>query len=152
MQHIGQPDRGTPFQGSHLIRTNTMELVQARIVTEDVERSADFYCALVGTSVPLNEYYVEVPTGASSVGFSKCRFTEEHSPAGGCTVSLGAVRGEIILDFVVDDVDEEYERIARLGVEWVLPPTTQPWGARSMLFRDPEGHLVNVFSRKEMAP
>jgi uncharacterized glyoxalase superfamily protein PhnB len=32
----------------------------------------------------------------------------------------------------------------------VLPPTTQPWGSRSMLFRDPQGHLINVFSRKEM--
>jgi uncharacterized glyoxalase superfamily protein PhnB len=29
----------------------------------------------------------------------------------------------------------------------VMPPTTQPWGNRSMMFRDPAGHLVNVFSR-----
>jgi hypothetical protein len=29
----------------------------------------------------------------------------------------------------------------------VLLPTTQPWGSRSMVFRDPEGNLVNIFSR-----
>ena len=59
----------------------------------------------------------------------------------------GGPRDEIILDFVADDVDAEYPRIAALGVDWVMPPTTQPWGNRSMIFRDPSGNLVNVFSR-----
>jgi uncharacterized glyoxalase superfamily protein PhnB len=126
-----------------------MELIQSRIVTDNVEPLASFYAVLVGRSVPLNEFYVEVPTAAMSVGFSKGRYTEEQCAAASCTSSLGAKPGEIILDFLVDDVDAEYERIDALGVDWVLPPTTQPWGSRSMIFRDPEGHLVNVFSRKE---
>jgi len=29
----------------------------------------------------------------------------------------------------------------------VLPPSTMPWGNRSTLFRDPDGNLVNLFSR-----
>ena len=53
----------------------------------------------------------------------------------------------MILDFMASDADAEYERIAALGVDWVMPPTTQPWGSRSMVFRDPEGNLVSVFSR-----
>ena len=53
----------------------------------------------------------------------------------------------VIFDFLVGDVDAEYPRIAALGVGLVLPPTTQPWGSRSMVFTDPEGNLVNVFSR-----
>lgn len=122
-----------------------MELVQGRIVTDDVEGLAAFYARLIGTPVALNEYYVEVPAGALSVGFSKCRFTE-------CGEDLperpeGQRRDEIILDFMVDDVDEEYERIEAMGVAWVMLPTTQPWGNRSMIFRDPEGNLVSVFSR-----
>jgi uncharacterized glyoxalase superfamily protein PhnB len=55
--------------------------------------------------------------------------------------------GEVILDFMVGDADAEYRRIGALGVEWVLRPATQPWGSRSMVFKDPEGNLVNVFSR-----
>jgi len=129
-----------------------MELVQSRIVSDDVEKIAGFYAALLGRSVALNQYYVEVPTGAMSVGFSKCRFTEERAPGSTCTSGLGARRGEVILDFAVDDVGPEYERISAIGVEWVLLPTTQPWGKRSMLFRDPEGHLINVFSRKDVQP
>jgi predicted enzyme related to lactoylglutathione lyase len=126
-----------------------MELVQSRIVTDDVEGLAAFYARLVGIPVVLNEYYVEVPAGPMSVGFSRRRFTEygdEQPPRS------GAHRlNEIILDFLADDVDAEYQRIAALGVEWVMTPATQPWGNRSMIFRDPEGNLVNVFSRGDAA-
>jgi len=125
-----------------------MELVQSRIVTDEVETMAAFYGALVGTPVAANDYYVEVPTGSMSIGFSKPRFTEDHCNNAMCS-GTPALPGESILDFVVDDVDAEYARIDALGVKWVLPPTTQPWGKRSMIFRDPEGHLVNVFSRYE---
>jgi predicted enzyme related to lactoylglutathione lyase len=125
-----------------------MELVQSRIVTGDVEGLAAFYARLVGTAVALNEYYVEVPAGPVSVGFSRCRFTE-------CGEDLAArpegpqLRDEIILDFLAGDVDAEYERIAGLGVTWVMLPATQPWGSRSMIFRDPGGNLVSVFSRSK---
>ena len=43
-----------------------MELVQSRIVTDDVAGLAAFYARLVDTSVVLNDYYVEVPTGGMS--------------------------------------------------------------------------------------
>lgn len=125
-----------------------MELIQSRIVTDDVERLAAFYAGLMGTSVALNEYYVEVPAGAVSVGFSKRRFTEYREGQAPRPGGPGP-RDEIILDFVVNDVDAEYARIDALGVEWIMPPTTQPWGNRNMIFRDPEGNLINVFSRGE---
>lgn len=121
-----------------------MELVQARLVTDDVAGLAAFYARLVGAQVPLNEYYVEVPAGPMTVGFSKRRFTEYCAAA--CPGPVRLPR-EVVLDFLVADVDAEYPRIAALGVGWVLPPTTQPWGSRSMVFNDPEGNLVNMFSR-----
>ncbi|HET7244446.1 MAG TPA: VOC family protein [Streptosporangiaceae bacterium] len=121
-----------------------MELVQARLVTDDVAGLAAFYAGLVGAQVPLNEYYVEVPAGPMTVGFSKRRFTEYCEAA--CAGPARPPR-EVVLDFLVADVDAEYPRIAALGAGLVLPPTTQPWGSRSMVFNDPEGNLVNVFSR-----
>lgn len=117
-----------------------MDLVQCRMVSDDVEGLAGFYARLLGVAAALNEYYVEIQAGPASVGFSRRRFTE-HREAGG-----------VILDFQVPDVDAEFARIAALGVDWVLPPTTQPWGSRSMMFRDPAGNLVNVFSRCGVLP
>ena len=115
----------------------SMRLVQARIVTDDVERAASFYASVLGATVCLNEYYVELPAGDATLGFSKARFTE-----------CGATRvSQVILDFEVDDVDEEFSRLDALGVDWVQLPMTQPWGNRSMTLAAPEGVLVNVFSR-----
>jgi predicted enzyme related to lactoylglutathione lyase len=134
--------------------TTDVELVQSRIVTDDVEGLAAFYARLIGVPVTLNQYYVEVNAGTVSVGFSKRRYTayRPKSPSGPAegTRACGPGPGtEIVLDFLAGDVDAEYRRIKALGVDWVLPPTTQPWGNRNMLFRDPEGNLISVFSRQD---
>jgi predicted enzyme related to lactoylglutathione lyase len=130
-----------------------MELVQCRMVTDDVEGLAGFYARLLDAPAALNEYYVEIQAGSASVGFSRRRFTEcreaDGMPAPGPSEPGPVRRGGIILDFLVGDVDAEYPRIAALGVDWVMPPTTQPWGNRSMMFRDPAGNLVNVLSRPD---
>jgi predicted enzyme related to lactoylglutathione lyase len=118
------------------------------MVTDDVEGLAGFYALLLGVPTALNEYYVEIQAGPASVGFSRRRFTE-HREADGSSGAGPDGRDGIILDFLVDDVDAEYPRIAALGLDLVMPPTTQPWGNRSMMFRDPAGNLVNVFSRAD---
>jgi predicted enzyme related to lactoylglutathione lyase len=124
-----------------------MELLQCRIVTDDVEALAGFYARLLGVPAALNEYYVEIQAGPASVGFSRRRFTEYREDGGQDRTQRG---DELILDFAVDDVDAEYPRVDALGVDWVMPPTTQPWGNRSMIFRDPGGNLVSVFSRRSI--
>ncbi|MGE5131699.1 MAG: VOC family protein [Gemmatimonadota bacterium] len=126
-----------------------MELVQSRIVTDDVQQLAAFYARLVRAEVVLNDYYVEVPAGAVTVGFSRRAFTEYREDR---AARPGRPPGEIILDFRAGDVDAEHRRIAGLGVDWVMHPATQPWGSRSMVFRDPAGNLVNVFTPGEVVP
>jgi predicted enzyme related to lactoylglutathione lyase len=130
-----------------------MDLVQCRIVTDDVEGLAGFYARLLNVPTILNEYYVEIQAGSATVGFSRRRFTEHRGAGGpsapGPPVPAAQHRDDIILDFLAHDVDAEYPRIAALGVAWVMPPTAQPWGNRSMMFRDPAGNLVNVLSRPD---
>jgi len=130
-----------------------MDLVQCRIVTHDVAGLAGFYASLLGTPAALNDYYVEIQAGPASLGFSRRRFTEY--PVSGCPPLAASGRRHhcgIVLDFLVEDVDAEYARIAALGADVVMPPATQPWGNRSMIFRDPAGNPVNVFSRKSTQP
>ncbi|WP_430407044.1 VOC family protein [Fluviicola sp.] len=50
------------------------------------------------------------------------------------------------MEFRVGDVDAEYERIKDSITELVQKPTTMPWGNRSLLFRDPDGNLINFFT------
>lgn len=51
-----------------------------------------------------------------------------------------------ILEFLVVDVDEEWRRLKDALDIVVTEPTTMPWGNRALLFRDPEGSLVNLFT------
>ena len=104
-----------------------MDLVQCRIVSDDVEGLAGFYARLLGAPTALNEYYVEIQAGPASVGFSRRRFTEYREAAGPSAPGPGR-RDGIILDFLANDVDAEYRRIAALGVDWVLPPPPSPGG------------------------
>jgi predicted enzyme related to lactoylglutathione lyase len=46
----------------------------------------------------------------------------------------------------VENVDAEFEKIKELTSEIVQEPTTMPWGNRSLLFRDPDGNLINFFT------
>ena len=54
--------------------------------------------------------------------------------------------GSVVLQFQVDDVDAEHERLVGLGVEMIWPPTTHPWGNRAMQFYDPDGNVITFYS------
>ena len=52
-----------------------------------------------------------------------------------------------IIEFLVDDVEKDYERLADFLKPYIVQePTTMPWGNKSLLFRDPDGNLVNLFT------
>jgi len=48
----------------------------------------------------------------------------------------------ISLAFTVNDVDEEYNRLLGIGIKIIEPPKKQPWGAKNMLFCDPDGNQI----------
>lgn len=120
-----------------------MTLVSIRLITADVAVLAEFYERVTGMSIQ----------------FSTPDFAELTTPAG--TLAIGSTRtvalfGEgsaraadnhsAIIEFLVDDVDAEYVRLQGLDTEFVNAPTTLPWGNRSLLLRDPDGNLVNLFT------
>lgn len=45
----------------------------------------------------------------------------------------------LLLAFVVDDLDAEFERIQAAGARVVTSPETEPWGERFCQFADPNG-------------
>jgi predicted enzyme related to lactoylglutathione lyase len=123
-----------------------MDLVNVHIETERVASLATFYARLLDTAVPVNDYYVEIPAGPGTVALSKPRTAGQPDigPADPCAAV-------VVMEFEVDDIDPECARVKAIGVEWVLEPTTQPWGNRLMMFRDPCGNLIAVFSRNHGA-
>jgi predicted enzyme related to lactoylglutathione lyase len=122
-----------------------MTLYDVRIVTADVTRLVRFYEQITGiAATPLDPgEYVELRTPGGVLAISSQRKIDARSPG----AAAPAANRSAIIDFRVDDVDRERTRIGSVVHEMVLEPTEQPWGNRAMLFRDPDGNLINFFHR-----
>ena|SRR5215472_1088916 len=126
-----------------------MKLAHARIVTRDVPALVKFYREITGISpAVLNEIYAEFETSGTTLAISSQRAMDLH----GAGATTPATNRSTILDFEVEDVDRERARLGGIVGEFVLEPTNQPWGNRSMLFRDPDGNLINFFAPVRPAP
>jgi len=126
-----------------------VNLKQSRLVTEDVQRLTRFYESLTGAKAEiLSSGYVEFQrrpcTGLAITATSATRVY-------GAGVLASSANRSLVLDFEVEDVDAHYARLKDQITEWVLAPTDMPWGNRSMLFRDPDGNLINFFSQPRHA-
>lgn len=122
-----------------------MNFVSTRIITADVQRLVAFYETVTGMKLTLyTEDFAELVTEAGTLAIGS---TRTLALFGGDHVASPAANRTAIIEFRVADVDEEYRRLAgSLGEALVQAPTTMPWGNRSLLFRDPNGNLVNFFT------
>ena len=119
-----------------------MKLMQSRIVTQDVPSLARFYEELTGIVPNGSDEYVEFNFLEGALAICSKRSADIFG--GGAAVP--AANRSVILDFEVKDVDKERTRLRDLVTEFVLEPTNQPWGNRSMIFRDPDGNLINFYT------
>ena len=121
-----------------------MNLKQTRLVTDDVRKLTDFYERLTGaTAEVISSGYVEFQRSpCAGLAITSAATAQAY---GDGVLASGANRS-LVLDFEVEDVDAHYARLKESVSEWVQPPTDQPWGNRAMLFRDPDGNLVNMFT------
>jgi predicted enzyme related to lactoylglutathione lyase len=121
------------------------KLTHACIITLRLEAMRDFYREVLQVEPKVyQDDYLEFPTQGAILSLYKQESLEKTVP--------GAMRARanqsVILEFQVADVDQEYARLkkATLAIDWVMAPTSFPWGNRSIYFRDPEGNMVNLFS------
>src|SRR5438105_14874337 len=121
-----------------------MNLKQTRLVTKDVAGLTRFYEEITGaTAEILNAGYVEFQRSpCAGLAIADAAVTKVYGEG---VLSAGA-NGSLVLDFEVADVDAQYALLKDRVSRWVQPPTTLPWGNRAMLFRDPDGNLINMFT------
>jgi catechol 2,3-dioxygenase-like lactoylglutathione lyase family enzyme len=120
-----------------------MEFVSIRIITDDVARLAGFYERATGVQANWsNENFVELAVGCATVAIASTRTVPLFAPG----AAKPADNKTVIIEFLVDDVDSRHHNLAAVVEDFVNEPTTMPWGNRSLLFRDPDGNLVNCFT------
>ncbi|WP_101952509.1 VOC family protein [Mycobacterium sp. 3519A] len=120
-----------------------MKLVSIRIITADVQRLVSFYEVITGAqAVWANELFAEIATAAGTLAIG----SDKTVALFGAGSAEPAANRSAITEFIVEDVDAEFERLRGELTEVVTEPTTMPWGNRALLFRDPDGNLVNLFA------
>jgi len=122
-----------------------MNLVSTRIITAHVESLVQFYEEVTGIqAIQYTPDFAELKTSTATIAIGS---TNTLQFFGGDSVAKPAENKTAIIEFLVDDVDKEFERLqSYLSSSVVQVPTTMPWGNRSLLFRDPDGNLVNFFT------
>jgi catechol 2,3-dioxygenase-like lactoylglutathione lyase family enzyme len=120
-----------------------MKLASTRIVTKDVPVLAKFYEALLQIAPVGTADFVELRTSGAILAIGSERGVKMFNAG----AAVAEDNRSIIIEFEVADVDADRARLNSLIKEWVLEPTNQPWNYRSMLFRDPDGNLINFYTK-----
>jgi predicted enzyme related to lactoylglutathione lyase len=125
------------------MQNHTTNFMSIRIITGDIKRLVQFLeNVLMLPAKWSTEDFAEIALNSFTLAIGSTRTLSLF----GQGVAEAAANKSVIIEFLVDNVDEEYERIKNLTSEVVQKPTTMPWGNRSLLFRDPDGNLINFFT------
>jgi catechol 2,3-dioxygenase-like lactoylglutathione lyase family enzyme len=114
------------------------------LITKDVRRMTDFYARTLRYPAKTSgkDYSEFGGGGTAALAIFSADAQEKYIPGS----AQAASNKSAILEFEVTDVDMEYARLQSIVKIWVKPPTTQPWGTRSIYFRDPDGNLVDFYA------
>lgn len=128
-----------------------IRLVSISISEKDYDRAIEFYCTILGFIKKMD------------VAFGSARLitlVSPEDPEGPEIVlepnaeypAMGALRDSLKKDgiahaaFLVADVQEEYERLQKLGVKFTMEPTDMGIET-SAIFDDTLGNLIMIYSR-----
>lgn len=116
-----------------------MKFAGVCLVTNDVPKLVDFYSKVFRVEAEGNDVHSVITLGDFGIAI--------YHPDGLEQPAFEIDRQKLFtLMFEVDDVDEEYERLKQFNIEFVLLPTTQPWGSRAMWFNDPDGNNIDFYT------
>ncbi|MEW2548718.1 VOC family protein [Streptomyces sp. NPDC047002] len=120
-----------------------MDFASIRVITSDAPRLVAFYEEVTAAAATwYSPDFAELVLPSCTLAVASERTLALHGEG----VARPAANDSVIVEFRVADTDAEHERLAALGRTVVQEPTTMPWGNRSLLLRDPDGNLVNLFT------
>ena len=120
-----------------------MEFVSVRVITDDIKRLVKFYEDVTGLAPTwYTADFAELATPGSTLAIGSTSTVAMF----GAGAARSAENYSAIIEFRLDDVDGENRKLKTMISDVVQEPTTMPWGNRSLLFRDPDGNLINFFT------
>jgi catechol 2,3-dioxygenase-like lactoylglutathione lyase family enzyme len=113
------------------------------IFARDMAAMRRFYEDVLGFVVTreLSANWIEYQIGATVLALGRSRVAHLDSPTPSGSASM-----QLAFKVPVDAVDRCAEALVRRDVLIVAPPTDQPFGHRTLFFRDPDGNLLEIYA------
>ncbi len=112
-----------------------MKLGEVGLLTNDVIRLADFYKTLLGidnnSNDTIHQTMIAEETMLTIYNDGTIKNNENQN---------------MCLAFTVDDINYEYEKIVKMGLDVIEEPKRRPWGTWNMSFHDPDNNVIYLRS------
>lgn len=118
-----------------------MKLASTRLIAADMKAMVAFYEMVTGRPAEwLAPVFAEIVTPGATLAIGAAETVALWAEGS----AEPAANRTACLEFEVEDVDAEYERL-KDRVPLVHGLKTMPWGNRTFQFRDPEGTAVSLY-------
>jgi catechol 2,3-dioxygenase-like lactoylglutathione lyase family enzyme len=113
------------------------------IFARDMAAMRRFYERVLGFALQreLSPNWIEYRVGDNTFVLARPSRTAGDAPVPNGTAAL-----QLAFKVSVPAVDQCADELVRNGVALLSPPTDQPFGHRTLFFRDPDGNLLEVFA------
>ena len=89
----------------------------------------------------LSAGWIEYHVGGNTLALARPSRTAADAP-----IPKGSAALQLAFKVAVAKVDQCADELVRHGADLVSPPTDQPFGHRTLFFRDPDGNLLEVYA------
>lgn len=119
-----------------------MKFVSVRLIAQNIKDIVQFYELVTRSKADwLAPVFAEIVTPVAVIAIGSVETVALFKEGS----AQPALNRSVILEFRVEDVDAEFNRLKE-HVEVVHPPKDLPWGNRTAQFRDPEGSLISLYT------
>lgn len=120
-----------------------MKFMGPIILVENLELSRNFYEKILKQEV-IYDFGVNVSFEGGLAIHLRTHFVETHKMTGSGYRKIVYGSNSVELNFETQELDDIYNELKQLKVEFIHEIQEAPWGQRGITFYDPDKHIISI--------